>query len=142
MYVPDNDSTLMPPPPPPGAPKEILHSNTRITTPTSSTAHPSSKAEDREAIFSMMATSDRQILEMRKAEREGGKVDLLDLLGGPKTAPSPQVRGYGFVATPSPAPGVDMSPMMTWGRLDGTPLLLDPTSTPLDLTPGPSFKVS
>lgn len=49
--------------------------------------------------------------------------------------------GYGFVATPSPAPGVDMSPITTWGRIDGTPMLLDPTLTPFDTMGGPSFKV-
>lgn len=96
---------------------------------------------DRDAVWAMLA-NDRQMLEMRKAEREGGKIDLLDFLGTPKTGESPKVGGYGFVATPSPAPGVDMSPMTTWGRLDGTPLLLDPTDTPLDLTPGPAFTVA
>ena len=43
---------------------------------------------------------------------------------------SVRVGGYGFVATPSPAPGVDASPFMTWGAIDGTPLLLDRGSTP------------
>lgn len=139
MYVPDGDDTFLMPPP--GAPKEIMHNNTRITAPTANML-PKKGVDDREAMWGMMATSDRQMLDLRKAEREGGKVDLVDLLGTPKgVMASPHVRGYGFVGTPSPAPGVDMSPMMTWGRLDGTPLLLDPTATPLDLTPGPSFRV-
>jgi hypothetical protein len=141
MYVPDGE--LMPPPP--GPPKEILHRNTRITAP----ALPSvlnadpAKKENRDAVWAMM-TSDKQLLELRKAERAAasGHVDLADLLGTPQgAAASPRVGGYGFVATPSPAPGVDMSPMTTWGRLDGTPLLIDPTDTPLDLTPGPTFHV-
>lgn len=145
MYVPDG--ALMPPPPPKGPPKEIASQNTRINAnPSLSSAALASadpaKRTDRDAVWSMMAANDRQILEMRKAERESGRVDLADLLGTPKgIAASPKVGGYGFVATPSPAPGVDMSPMTTWGRLDGTPLLLDPTDTPLDLTPGPNFKV-
>eukprot|EP00026_Physarum_polycephalum_P006496 Phypoly_transcript_06540.p1 GENE.Phypoly_transcript_06540~~Phypoly_transcript_06540.p1 ORF type:complete len:519 (-),score=154.20 Phypoly_transcript_06540:218-1735(-) len=141
MYVPDGEDASLMPPPPPGPPKEILHRNTRIVAQPNQAAAAAVRKGDQEAIWSMMAANDRQLLNMRKAEREGGKVDLLDLLGTPKTAASPQVRGYGFVATPSPAPGVDMSPMTTWGRLDGTPLLIDPTDTPLDLTPGPSFKV-
>jgi Nuclear protein Es2 len=149
MYVPDGDvdtdARLMPPPPPPGPPKEILHRNTRIVSRPDSAVATAVKKEDadREAVWQTMAAtaSDRQLLQMRKAEREGGNVDLANLLGTPHTAASPRVGGYGFVATPSPAPGVDMSPMTTWGRLDGTPLLLDPTDTPLDLTPGPAFKV-
>ncbi|CAL5038724.1 unnamed protein product [Urochloa decumbens] len=39
-------------------------------------------------------------------------------------------NGYSFVRTPSPAPGVDESPFMTWGEIDGTPLRLDPDETP------------
>ncbi|KAL5199291.1 hypothetical protein ABZP36_020494 [Zizania latifolia] len=39
-------------------------------------------------------------------------------------------NGYSFVRTPSPAPGVDESPFMTWGEIDGTPLRLDPEETP------------
>lgn len=37
---------------------------------------------------------------------------------------------YGYVATPSPAPGRTGSPIMTWGEVAATPLLLD-SSTPL-----------
>lgn len=51
---------------------------------------------------------------------------------------SPQVNGYGFVATPQIQPGVDASPLMTWGSIDGTPLHLE-----TDVTPGhgPTFKI-
>eukprot|EP00743_Colponemidia_sp_Colp-15_P006125 GILK01006584.1.p1 GENE.GILK01006584.1~~GILK01006584.1.p1 ORF type:complete len:465 (-),score=62.34 GILK01006584.1:104-1498(-) len=35
-----------------------------------------------------------------------------------------QVRGYNLVSTPSPAPGVDASPLITWGDIEGTPILL------------------
>ncbi|KAL0307311.1 UNVERIFIED_CONTAM: Splicing factor ESS-2 [Sesamum radiatum] len=31
-------------------------------------------------------------------------------------------NGYSFVKTPSPAPGVDESPFITWGEIEGTPL--------------------
>lgn len=46
---------------------------------------------------------------------------------------SPRVAGYGFVTTPSPVPGADVDPIMTWGEIQGTPLLLDPTDTPIDV---------
>ncbi len=36
------------------------------------------------------------------------------------------------MATPSPAPGVGDSPFVTWGRLDATPLRLDPLDVPID----------
>lgn len=55
--------------------------------------------------------------------------------------PSPQVNGYGFVGTPSPAPGVDASPLMTWGEIEGTPFRLDASDTPIPKSAGPSFKV-
>lgn len=41
-----------------------------------------------------------------------------------------------MLVTPSPAPGVGESPLMTWGRLDATPLRLDPFAAddpPLDV---------
>ena len=43
---------------------------------------------------------------------------------------TPKVGGYGFMATPSPAPGVDESPLMTWGEIEGTPFRLDGGDTP------------
>jgi protein DGCR14 len=142
MYVPEGvGSQINPLEDAKGPVKEILHENTRITG--KLFADNQAKNEEKpEVLWAMLATSDREILNLRRAEKEGGKVDLDDLLGTPKPVPqSPKVRGYGFVATPSPAPGVDMSPFTTWGRLDGTPLLVDTDSTPLDLTPGPAFKV-
>ena len=50
---------------------------------------------------------------------------------------TPTVNGFKLVGTPSPAPGVDESPLMTWGEIEGTPELLAPS-----MTPGPVFKVS
>ncbi|KAM0903170.1 hypothetical protein ACQ4PT_018823 [Festuca glaucescens] len=65
---------------------------------------------------------------------KGKKYDLEDL----RKTPNPFYiesgkkadNGYSFVKTPSPAPGVDESPFMTWGEIDGTPLRLDPDETP------------
>jgi hypothetical protein len=64
---------------------------------------------------------------------------LLDLRKTPARTPSltsvpssPQVGGWSFVSTPSPAPGEDHEPFVTWGNIEGTPLLLsEPTDTPL-----------
>eukprot|EP00038_Savillea_parva_P026309 m.53090 g.53090 ORF g.53090 m.53090 type:complete len:634 (+) comp7424_c0_seq2:107-2008(+) len=47
---------------------------------------------------------------------------------------SPKVNGYGFVVTPSPQPGVDLDPTMTWGVVDGTPFRLDASDTADDIT--------
>ena len=50
---------------------------------------------------------------------------------------SPRVGGFGFVATPSPMPGVDTDPVMTWGDIAATPQILHS-----DRTPGPAFKIA
>ncbi|XP_071848446.1 splicing factor ESS-2 homolog [Apostichopus japonicus] len=50
------------------------------------------------------------------------------------------VNGFGFVATPSPAPGVNESPLMTWGEIESTPFRLDGSSTP-SASPGPHFRM-
>lgn len=51
---------------------------------------------------------------------------------------------YGFASTPSPAPGVDSSPFMTWGEIEGTPVRLEAEETPLGIGgsgDGPRFKM-
>ncbi|TKY57491.1 DGCR14-like protein [Spatholobus suberectus] len=83
--------------------------------------------------------------------REGDKLKKYDLEDLRKT-PNPfylesgkkAENGYSFVKTPSPAPGVDESPFITWGEIEGTPLRLDPEDTPLDIggsADGPHYKV-
>lgn len=52
------------------------------------------------------------------------------------------VRGFSFVATPSPHPGVAESPLMTWGELEGTPFRLDGSDTPVRPSAGPSFRIA
>ncbi|CAN1121166.1 Splicing factor ESS-2 homolog [Linum perenne] len=42
-------------------------------------------------------------------------------------------NGYNFVKTPSPAPGVDESPFITWGEIEGTPMRLEDEDTPIDI---------
>ena len=61
----------------------------------------------------------------------------IDLIGGG----SPKVAGYGFVASPSPRPGEDLSPFVTWGDVESTPVLLDPSSTPKPSRDGASFRM-
>eukprot|EP00164_Ancoracysta_twista_P002315 GFYU01003059.1.p1 GENE.GFYU01003059.1~~GFYU01003059.1.p1 ORF type:complete len:424 (-),score=90.25 GFYU01003059.1:662-1933(-) len=52
------------------------------------------------------------------------KVNLDDFYKTPRNAvpESPNVGGYGFLLTPSPRPGVEASPFMTWGQVEGTPI--------------------
>ncbi|XP_068637822.1 uncharacterized protein [Aristolochia californica] len=82
----------------------------------------------------------------REAERSK-KYDLEDL----RKTPNPfyaesnkkSDNGFSFVRTPSPAPGVDGSPFITWGEIEGTPLRLEPEDTPIDIGSGdgPHFKI-
>lgn len=42
----------------------------------------------------------------------------------------PRVSGFGFVATPSPAPGVNESSHMVWGEVENTPMLIEGSESP------------
>ncbi|KAF5746141.1 protein DGCR14 [Tripterygium wilfordii] len=79
---------------------------------------------------------------------KGKKYDLDDLRKTPNKfyveSGKKGENGYSFVRTPSPAPGVDESPFITWGEIEGTPLRLDPEDTPIDIGgsgDGPHFKI-
>ncbi|RCN39998.1 hypothetical protein ANCCAN_14076 [Ancylostoma caninum] len=50
-------------------------------------------------------------------------------------------KTLGLVATPSPAPGVDDSPLMTWGEIDGTPFRLDAADVQVPVGNASSFKM-
>lgn len=86
----------------------------------------------------------------RDAERARKRYDLEDLRRTPQALDS-QAKGvghlgagYSYVATPSPAPGVDESPFMTWGEIEGTPLRLETEDTPVGIGgngEGPHFKI-
>lgn len=52
---------------------------------------------------------------------------------------TPRVKGYAYCATPKLDPGVDASPLMTWGEVDSTPLRVE-ENTPARHT-GPAFKI-
>ncbi|XP_042241239.1 splicing factor ESS-2 homolog isoform X1 [Homarus americanus] len=75
-----------------------------------------------------------------QASKKEGKVGVDGKELGKDT---PKVNGYSFVTAPSPVPGVDASPLMTWGEVEGTPFQLDGNQTPLlkKHTPGPSYRI-
>lgn len=86
----------------------------------------------------------------RNAERARKRYDLEDLRRTPQALENQPkgltgpLGGYSFVATPSPAPGVDESPFMTWGEIEGTPLRLETEDTPVGIGgngDGPHFKI-
>ena len=52
---------------------------------------------------------------------------------------TPRVKGYAYCATPQLEPGVDASPLMTWGEIDSTPVRIE-GNTPARHT-GPAFKI-
>jgi len=121
-----------------GPPKETTIKNTRFNGPIYDLSSMNPPKGTPEQIYGMLGT---ELLMQRRTQKDG-KVDLDQLKGTPRNMmESPKVGGYGFVLTPSPAPGVEMSPFTTWGSVEGTPLLLDPTETPISFGSGPSFKI-
>lgn len=99
--------------------KELVHDNTRLPRhmllkrtpdPQTDNTHPQTAA------WAMLDAGEQELLEQRRQLREGGglksyDLDVLRATPG-REPPSPKVRGYGFVLTPSPAP--HESPIMTW----------------------------
>lgn len=85
--------------------------------------------------------SKETITELAKSQAKGlsGKIgvdgNVVDSQMGPN------IRGFGFVKTPSPCPGVGDSPLMTWGEIEGTPFRLDGSDTPVRPSTGPSFRI-
>eukprot|EP00249_Psilotum_nudum_P007060 c20280_g1_i1 orf=352-1956(-) len=86
----------------------------------------------------------------RDTDRTKKKYDLEDLRRTPqvwserKNTVKIGTSGYNYVTTPSPAPGVDESPFMTWGEIEGTPLRLETEDTPVGIGgdgDGPHFKI-
>ncbi|XP_061657927.1 splicing factor ESS-2 homolog [Syngnathoides biaculeatus] len=106
-------------------PREVVHRNTRFT------GDPFSKTLNKSQIQQAAALN---------AQFKQGKVGP----DGKELIPhdSPTVNGYGFERTPSPAPGVAESPLMTWGEIESTPFRLDGSDTPYaERNHGPSFKI-
>lgn len=106
-------------------PREVVHKNTRFV------GDPFSKALNKSQIQQAAALN---------AQFKQGKVGP----DGKELIPheSPTVNGYGFERSPSPAPGVAESPLMTWGEIESTPFRLDGSDTPyVERNHGPSFKI-
>ncbi|GAB1300078.1 Splicing factor ESS-2 homolog [Apodemus speciosus] len=106
-------------------PRQIVHKNTRFL---------------RDPFSQALSRSQLQQAAALNAQHKQGKVGP----DGKELIPqeSPRVGGFGFVATPSPAPGVNESPLMTWGEVENTPLRVEGSESPyVDRTPGPTFKI-
>ncbi|XP_059622881.1 splicing factor ESS-2 homolog [Phlebotomus argentipes] len=105
--------------------QEVVHGNTRLL------ESPFDERQSRETI-SRMAKHQQHVLD--------GKVDVDGNVLSQDA--SPRVRGFGFVHTPSPRPGVNETPLMTWGEIEGTPFRLDGGDTPVHHTSTPAFRIA
>ncbi|CAB0004709.1 unnamed protein product [Nesidiocoris tenuis] len=103
--------------------QQISYSGTRFK------AKPFDESENKERIQDLASIQARAL---------DGKIGVD---GKEMVSEMPKVNGYSFVKTPSPAPGIDSTPLMTWGEIEGTPFRLDGSDTPLRATPGPSFSM-
>ncbi|XP_052901720.1 splicing factor ESS-2 homolog isoform X2 [Anopheles moucheti] len=107
--------------------QEISHSSTRLH------YNPFNEQDSRQAIVEAAKTQAKHLPE--KIGVDGRVVDQ-------SAGDTPQVRGFGFVKSPSPCPGVTDSPLFTWGEIEGTPFRLDGGDTPLHPSAGgPSFRI-
>ncbi|KAK1282353.1 hypothetical protein QJS10_CPB22g00011 [Acorus calamus] len=93
----------------PNAPAPILYSPVAGTTPGMAWPFPDREAE---------RTKKYDLDELKKTPKERNPFYV--------ESSKKSEEGYSFIRTPSPAPGVDESPFITWGEIDGTPLRLDP----------------
>ncbi|XP_060082547.1 splicing factor ESS-2 homolog [Ylistrum balloti] len=107
-----------------GKSREIIHENTRFK------ISPWNQTRSAEQI--KQAASLKALACYGKIGHDGKEVMPLE---------SPKVNGYGFMGTPSPAPGVEDSPLMTWGEIESTPYRLEGSDTPLTAAGGPTFKI-
>ncbi|KAJ8286503.1 hypothetical protein GJAV_G00039930 [Gymnothorax javanicus] len=106
-------------------PRDVLHKNTRFL------GDPFSKALNKSQLQQAAALNAQ--FKQGKVGPDGKELTAQD---------SPKVNGYGFEGTPSPAPGVTESPLMTWGEIESTPFRLDGSDTPYtERSHGPSFKI-
>jgi len=122
-----------------GPPKEIIRDNTRITHDPWKDIKPKTieKKVKPTKPFSEM-TLQEQIEHLKEMEDQG------------KSTMDIESSILGYISTPSmmtPSSGISggESPFMTWGKVEGTPLLLpdNPMSTPLNISMSsrPSFKI-
>lgn len=107
--------------------QEISHNNTRLK------MNPFNDSQNKETISELAKTHAK------------GNAEKIGLDGKTMEPDSPQIRGFGFVKSPSPCPSlIDSSPLMTWGEIEGTPFRLDGSDTPLRSSSlgGPSFRIA
>ncbi|XP_055639118.1 splicing factor ESS-2 homolog [Toxorhynchites rutilus septentrionalis] len=106
--------------------QEIEHSNTRLR------VNPFNDQESKQAITEA-AKSQAKCL----PEKIGVDGKLIE------ASFTPDIRGFSFVKSPSPCPGITDSPLFTWGEIEGTPFRLDGGDTPLHpSTAGSSFRIA
>ncbi|KAI3675150.1 hypothetical protein L1987_84735 [Smallanthus sonchifolius] len=127
--------------------KEISKTNTRFH---GKMVDYSSKEDDEVAVLYNPVAGGTPV-PWSMSDRDGDKMkkyDLEDLRKSPNLfyveSSKKADNGYSFVKTPSPAPGVDESPFITWGEIEGTPLRLEPEDTPVDIGGsgnGPQFNI-
>lgn len=120
-----------------GLTKEINRSNSRFH---GKSADSRPKEEDTVAILYAPVAGATPSAVWPFPDREAERLKKYDLEELRKT-PNPfyiesnkkSENGYSFVKTPSPAPGVDESPFITWGEIEGTPLRLETEDTPVGI---------
>ncbi|XP_072998843.1 uncharacterized protein [Typha latifolia] len=134
-----------------GLTKEINRSNTRFSSKSVADAKPTKEEEAIAILYTPVAGTTPAGAAWPFADRDAEKskkYDLEDLRKTPNLfyveSDKKPDNGYSFVRTPSPAPGVDESPFMTWGEIEGTPLRLDLEDTPIGVggsSDGPHFRI-
>ncbi|KAE9553087.1 hypothetical protein FO519_003720 [Halicephalobus sp. NKZ332] len=92
------------------------------------------RVEKDETIHAKASTMTRAAL--LQAASQVGKIDVT---GKDLGVVDPETLGY--VSTPLPEPGVEDTPLMTWGEIDGTPFRLDGDDDPVSLADAPVFKM-
>lgn len=104
---------------------EINHGNTRLS------SNPFDDKQNKATISDLAKTSK---VSNNRVGFDGNSLDI----------ESPQIRGFGFVKSPSPCPSIADSPLMTWGEIEGSPFRLDAGDTPLrtNMVGGPSFHIA
>lgn len=133
-----------------GLTKEITRSNTRFHSKSASDSKPS-KEDNVAVLYTTVPGTTPAGASWPFADREAERTRRYDLEELRKTpnqfyaeSSKEAVKGYSFVKTPSPAPGVDESPFMTWGEIEGTPLRLDLDDATADIGgsgEGPRFSI-
>lgn len=126
--------------------REIAHDNTRLERAPfnervnrmaiSEAAHLQARAKE-----GKIGVDGKEVMPVNPEGGVGGGGVPLAVGVHPDPCETPKIAGYGLVATPSPAPGVDDPSLMTWGEIEGTPFRLDGGDTPHAKSTGPSFRL-